>query len=160
MAWSLLQEQITRLDVNRLLCEGEPDSQMCSVFCPTWRSGGRYVRLRIVGINVKELRLFESLLVSREVSWFVCLSPLFHLSWPTWVSCDLSMTSLHTLWELAVAAGQSRGMRESKKKKKLTRTYTWLTNCRGYTIRRQLTEARVWLIFVCEAFIIMLSPPA
>ena len=98
-----------------MLCEGEPDSQMCSVFCPS--NGGRYVRVRTVGMNVKELRLLESLVVSRELSCFVCLSPPFHLSWPTWVSCDLSMTSLHTLWELAVAAGQSRGMRESKKKK-------------------------------------------
>ena len=73
-------------------------------------------------MNVKELRLPESLVVSREVSWFVSLSPHFHLSWPTWGSCDLSMTSLHTLWELTVAAGKSHGMRESKKK--LTGTYT------------------------------------
>ena len=97
-----------------LLGEGELDSQMCSVFCPTGRSGRRCFRLRKVGMNVKELRLLESLVVSREVSWFVCLSPPFHLSWPTWVSCDLSMTSLHTLCELAVAAGKARGMRESK----------------------------------------------
>ena len=65
-------------------------------------------------MNVKELRPLESLVVSREVSWFVCLSPPFHLSWPTWVFCDLSMASLHTLWELAAAAGKSRGMGESK----------------------------------------------